>query len=67
MLQIRCDTKIENHISNFAEIKRRVLYWRNGIINIYIHQIEISVIVPFSLEKKIPTNNANVFEMNSFF
>ena len=58
MLQIRCDTKLENHISNFAEIERRVLYWRNGIIDIYIHLIAISVIVPLSLVK-LPTNNDN--------
>ena len=60
MLQIRCDTKIENHISNFAEIRRR-----NGIIDIYIHLIAISVIVP-PLIVRLPTNNDNEFEIISF-
>ena len=65
---IRCDAKLENHISNFVEIEWRVLYWRNDIIDLYtlnIHLIAISV--------RLPKNNDNAnsivkieFEIISF-
>ena len=68
MLEIRCYTKLENHISNFVEIEWRVLYWRNDIIDLYtlnIHLIAISV--------RLPKNNDNAnsivkieFEIISF-